>query len=97
MPRRLFVSNLHFDIDARELEAAFMHYGKVVTARVIANKDDGSSRGFGFVEMATDAEASDALAADGITLEGRRIRVVFAREESRAGAPKGRGHGRSEE
>ncbi len=93
MGNRLFVGNLAYSIDDQTLEGAFAEFGTVTSARVLTDRDTGRSRGFGFVEMATDAEAQAAI--DGLNeadLDGRRIVVNEARpREDRGGGGGGRG------
>ncbi|MFN8126145.1 MAG: RNA-binding protein [Candidatus Nanopelagicales bacterium] len=87
MGNRLFVGNLAYSVHDEMLEQAFSEYGTVQSARVLTDRDTGRSRGFGFVEMATDAEAQAAI--DGLNeadLDGRRIVVNEARpREDRGG------------
>jgi len=76
MEKRLFVGNLPYSMTDAELESTFSEYGTVVSAQVIRDRDTGRSRGFGFVEMDTEDEAMAAQqAADGLEIEGRRLRV----------------------
>ena len=76
----IYVGNLSFDTSERELEAAFAVYGAVSSARVATDRDTGRSRGFGFVEMASQAEAEAAIAGlNGTDLQGRTLTVNEAR------------------
>ncbi len=76
MEKRLFVGNLPYSMTDADLENTFSEYGTVVSAQVIRDRDTGRSRGFGFVEMDTEDEAMAAQqAADGLEIEGRRLRV----------------------
>ena len=76
MEKRLFVGNLPYSVDERELEAAFAAHGTVVGAVVIRDHESGRSRGFGFVEMETEEMAEIAVGAlDGSELDGRVLRV----------------------
>jgi len=61
MRAKLFVGNLSWNVDDAQLEELFREYGDVESARVITDRDSGRSRGFGFVEMATDEEAQRAI------------------------------------
>jgi len=80
MSTKLFVGNLPFSTDAAELRSTFGAYGEVLDAVVINDRDTGRSRGFGFVEMANDAEAQSAIdAMNGADLGGRRLTVNVAR------------------
>ena len=93
MTTRLYVGNLSFNTDDAALNAAFAGDGRqVVSAQVMMDRDTGRSRGFGFVEMANDADAQAAIAAlDGQELDGRRLRVNIA--EPRTPRPGGGGGG----
>lgn len=92
----IYVGNLSFDTTETELEAAFAAYGSVQTARVVTDRDTGRPRGFGFVEMANQAEAEAAIAAlNGKELQGRTLTVNEARaREERGGSRGGYGGGR---
>ena len=59
----IYVGNLPWDIDSTRLEQVFSEHGKVVSARVVYDRDSGRSRGFGFVTMSTETEMNDAVAA----------------------------------
>ncbi len=61
MATNLFVGNLPYSVDSDKLGQLFAEAGNVVSAKVIADKYSGRSRGFGFVEMASDAEAKKAI------------------------------------
>lgn len=79
MTKRLFVGSLPYSIDDAGLKGLFETIGKVIYARVIRHKDTKLSRGFGFVEMSTEAEAEAAL--QGMldkTYDGRKIVVTEA-------------------
>jgi len=80
---RLYIGNLSFKTTEAGLRAACAAGGRqVVEVKVISDRDTGQSRGFGFVEFATPAEAEAALAAlDGQELDGRPLRVAYAQEK----------------
>nr|P19682.1 RecName: Full=28 kDa ribonucleoprotein, chloroplastic; Short=28RNP; Flags: Precursor [Nicotiana sylvestris]pir/S12109/ ribonucleoprotein, 28K, precursor - common tobacco [Nicotiana tabacum]CAA37880.1 unnamed protein product [Nicotiana sylvestris] len=81
---RIYVGNIPWDIDDARLEQVFSEHGKVVSARVVFDRESGRSRGFGFVTMSSEAEMSEAIAnLDGQTLDGRTIRVNAAEERPR--------------
>ena len=61
MATNLFVGNLPYTVDSAKLEEIFAQAGNVASAKVIADKYSGRSRGFGFVEMSSDAEAKKAV------------------------------------
>lgn len=59
---RIYVGNIPWDIDDARLEQVFSEHGKVVSARVVFDRESGRSRGFGFVTMSSEAEMSEAIA-----------------------------------
>jgi RNA recognition motif-containing protein len=76
----IFVGNLPFSTTEGDLRQLFSEYGTVESAAVITDRDTGRSRGFGFVELASDARADDALRdLDGTDLNGRNIKVNEAK------------------
>lgn len=78
--RKLYVSNLQWGIDSEALREAFSQYGNVVKAQVVTDRDTGRSRGFGFVEFDSQAEAEDAIRGmNERELKGRPIRVEMAK------------------
>jgi RNA recognition motif-containing protein len=81
---KLFVGGLPFSTTDDELQAAFASYGSVASAKVITDRETGRSRGFGFVEFASDDEGRAAIAGlDNKELGGRTIHVSEARERER--------------
>ncbi len=83
MSTNLYVGNLAFSTTTSDLEAAFAVHGEVTDAQVIADRDTGRSRGFGFVEMASADAAQEAIRAlDGKDLDGRSIKVNVAKPRS---------------
>jgi RNA recognition motif-containing protein len=91
--KNLYVGNLPFQVIASELEQLFSQYGAVQSAVVVEDRETGRSRGFGFVEMVSAADAQAAI--DGLhdrEYQGRRLVVNEARpRESRAGGGYGSG------
>ncbi|MCX7337880.1 MAG: RNA-binding protein [Alphaproteobacteria bacterium] len=82
MNKKLYVSNLAFSINDESLGGVFAEIGSVVSARVISDRYSGRSKGFGFVEMATDADAQEAIKKlNGVEIEGRTINVAEARPQ----------------
>ena len=80
----LYVGNLSYDIDDDRLTKEFATFGKVLSARVIKNKYNDRSRGYGFVEMADDHGADKAIdATHGKEIMGRKLVVNVARSSSR--------------
>ncbi|HNY15959.1 MAG TPA: RNA-binding protein [Treponemataceae bacterium] len=76
MGKKIYVGNLSYDTNEAGLNDLFQQHGKVVSAKVITDRDSGRSKGFGFVEMGTEDEARAAIAAlNGVTLDGRQLKV----------------------
>ncbi|OGQ84843.1 MAG: RNA-binding protein [Deltaproteobacteria bacterium RIFCSPLOWO2_12_FULL_57_22] len=96
MGNKLYVGGLPYSVTEGQLEEIFSKHGTVQSARVISDKFTGRSRGFGFVEMGSDAEAQKAIEAlNGTELEGRTLVVNEARPQERTqGGPGGGGGGR---
>jgi RNA recognition motif-containing protein len=96
MGKKLFVGNLAFSTTGSDLEALFASAGTVESAAVVTDRDSGRSRGFGFVEMASAAEANKAIAElNGRDVGGRQINVSEAKERERGGGGRsGGGFGR---
>jgi RNA recognition motif-containing protein len=79
----LYVSNLSFHTSDADLKTLFGQFGKVSSAKVIMDRDTGKSRGFGFVEMDTEAEGKEAIKnLNNKEIEGRTMAVSVAREKS---------------
>jgi RNA recognition motif-containing protein len=96
MGKKLYVGNLSYDVDSSALEQMFGAHGTVESAQVIADRDTGRSKGFGFVEMSSDAEAQAAIAAlNGQEQGGRTLTVNEAKpREDRPHGGGGGGGGR---
>lgn len=96
MGKKLYVGNLSYSIRDNDLEQAFGQYGSVASAKVMMERDTGRSKGFGFVEMGTDAEALAAIEGmNGHQLDGRALTVNEARPMEPRPAGGGFGGGRS--
>lgn len=81
MSKRLYVGSLPYAVDTEQLREMFAAYGEVIDARVIDDRMTGKSKGFGFVEMAENADADKAMAALHDTdMGGRKLVVNEARE-----------------
>jgi len=92
MGKRLFVGNLSFEVESSMLQELFASHGTVETAEVIADRVTGRPKGFGFVEMSSDAEAQAAAAAlNGQDFHGRALTVNEAKP--RENRPRGGGFG----
>jgi hypothetical protein len=80
MGNKLYVGNLPYQMRDSDLEQAFGQFGQVTSAKVMMERETGRSKGFGFVEMASDAEAQAAISGmNGQPLGGRSIVVNEAR------------------
>jgi len=95
MGKKLYVGNLSYGVTSETLQQVFSAHGKVESADVIIDRMTGRGKGFGFVEMSTDAEAAAAIAAtNGQDLEGRAMIVNEARPPApRVGGSGGGGFG----
>ena len=86
MGRKLFVGNLSFQTTSADLEVLFAEVGTCESASVITDRESGRSRGFGFVEMASNEEAQKAIAAlNGRDVQGRQLNVSEAKERADRG------------
>ncbi len=99
MGNKLYVGNLPYSVRDNDLEQAFSAFGAVTSAKVMMERDTGRSKGFGFVEMGSDAEAQAAIQGmHGQALGGRAIVVNEARpmeaRPPRSGGGGGYGGGR---
>ena len=80
MGNKLYVGNLPYTVRDEDLQQSFGQFGAVTSAKVMMERDTGRSKGFGFVEMASDAEAQAAInGMSGQSLGGRSITVNEAR------------------
>jgi cold-inducible RNA-binding protein len=95
MGTKLYVGNLSYGITDSDLEEMFAAHGTVRSANVIADRDTGRSKGFGFVEMGSEQEAQEAIAAlNDKEIDGRALKVNEARpREDRGGRGRGGGGG----
>ena len=96
MGNKLYVGNLAYSVRDDSLHQAFSEFGTVTSAKVMMDRDTGRSKGFGFVEMGSDAEAQTAInGMNGQALEGRAIVVNEARPREERPGGFGGGGGRS--
>ena len=80
MGNKLYVGNLPYSVRDNDLEQSFGQFGSVTSAKVMMERDTGRSKGFGFVEMGSDAEAQAAIEGmNGAPLGGRSLVVNEAR------------------
>jgi len=92
MAKKLYVGNLPFSCDNSELAQLFGQYGTVVSANIIMDRATGRSKGFGFVEMASDSEALEAAdKLNGKDMNGRALTVNEAKPQENNGRPGGSG------
>ncbi|MBN1854875.1 MAG: RNA-binding protein [Pirellulales bacterium] len=93
--RKLYCGNLGYNISSSDLEKLFAEFGNVQSAEVIADRDTGRSKGFGFVEMSNDAEAQAAISGlNDKEHDGRPLTVNEAKpRENRGGGRRGGGSG----
>ena len=95
MGNKLYVGNLPYSATEEELQSKFEECGTVISSKIISDRETGRSKGFGFIEMSSDAEAQDAIdKLNGIDLGGRPLKVNEAKpQERRPGGGGGRGFG----
>src|ERR1700739_3198790 len=96
MGRKLYVGNLAYGVTDSDLQKMFEAHGTVESAQVIMDRDTGRSKGFGFVEMSSPAEAQAAIGAlNGKEVDGRAMTVNEAGPKTEGGSRGGFGGGRS--
>jgi len=96
MAQKLFIGGLSFSTSNERLREVFAEAGTVESASVVTDRETGRSRGFGFVEMATSAEAEAAVKKlNGQEVDGRAIRVELAKPSGLGGGARGGGSSRS--
>jgi cold-inducible RNA-binding protein len=95
MGKKLYVGNLSYDVSSSDLETMLAAHGTVLSAEVIMDRSTGQSKGFGFVEMDSDAAAQAAISAlNGQDHGGRALTVNEAKpREPRSGGGGGGGRG----
>ena len=94
MGKKLYVGNLGYNATDADLQQLFGAHGTVESAQVINDRDTGRSKGFGFVEMASNAEAEAAIAAlNGAQHDGRALKVNEAKPKVSSGGGSGGGYG----
>lgn len=98
MGKKLYIGNLPYSATEQVLIDSFSQCGKVESAKIITDRETGRSKGFGFVEMSTEAEAAEVISKfNGADYEGRPLKVNEAQpmvpRESRGGFGGGNGGG----
>jgi RNA recognition motif-containing protein len=94
MGKKLYVGNLYYNISEEGLSQLFANYGTVESVKIITDRDSGRSKGFGFVEMSSDSEATAAIEGlNGQEAEGRALNVSeakpMAKRDNRGGGYRG--------
>jgi len=83
MSKNIYVGNISYNIQERDLEDLFSQYGEVTSVKIIIDRMTNRSKGFGFVEMQDDDAATAAISAlNGTELGNRELRVNEARERT---------------
>src|SRR4051812_50142112 len=92
LAKKLYVGNLTYNVNESDLETMFSQFGTVQSAQIIVDRDTNRSKGFGFVEMDTDAQAQAAIQAlHDQEHDGRRLTVNEAKPREDRGGGGGRG------
>jgi RNA recognition motif-containing protein len=92
MSNKIYVGNLPYSVTDSSLKSNFAEFGGVTSARVMTDRETGTSKGFGFVEMASAEVAQAAITAlHGMTVDGRSIVVSLARPREASGGASGHG------
>ena len=96
MGNKLYVGNLSYNVRDDDLQQTFAQFGTVSSAKVMMDRETGRSKGFGFVEMGSDAEAQSAInGMNGQQMDGRALVVNEARPREERPGGFGGGGGRS--
>ena len=94
MAQKLFIGGLPYSTSNDRLREIFAECGTVESAVIVTDRETGRSRGFGFVEMATNEEAEAAISRyNGTDFEGRRLQVEKAKGEGASAGPRRSGGG----
>jgi RNA recognition motif-containing protein len=94
MAKKLYVGTLSYNTTEDGLRNLFSQYGTVASSKIIFDRETGNSKGFGFIEMSTDEEATAAVSGtNGHELEGRQLRVNEAIDKPRRDRDRGGGYG----
>lgn len=88
--KKIYVGNLAYEVQEDELKDLFTKCGEVVSANIIIDRSTGRSKGFGFVEFESPAQAEAAIEElNGQEFQGRPLKVNMAREQQRSGGGRG--------
>lgn len=92
--KEIYVGNLAYSTSEAQIRTFLSAYGNITNVKLITDRDTGQSKGFAFVEFATQAEAEDAAKkANGQTLDSRSIKVNMSKPKERTGGGNGGGRG----
>ncbi|MDR2542427.1 MAG: RNA-binding protein [Treponema sp.] len=84
MAKKLYVGNLSYNTTEDSLRSLFSGFGSITSVKIIADRESGNSKGFGFIEMSSDEEAAAAIAGtNGREFDGRQLRVNEAMDKPR--------------
>ena len=93
MAKKLYVGNLSYSTTEDGLRNLFSGFGSVASVKIIFDRESGTSKGFGFIEMGTDEEATAAIAGtNGHDFDGRQLRVNEAIDKPRRDRGSGGGY-----
>lgn len=90
---KIYVGNLSYNTTEDGLRDFFTQYGTIEELKLISDSQTGRSKGFGFITYASDDEGKKALEADGVELDGRKMRVNTAKDNAGGGSRRGGGGG----
>jgi RNA recognition motif-containing protein len=91
----IYIGNLDYAVNEQNLQELFQQYGEVASAKIITDKFTGRSKGFGFVEMPNDGDATSAIEAlNGTAMKSRNISVTEARPKEEGSGNRGGGFNR---
>jgi cold-inducible RNA-binding protein len=88
---KIYVGNLSYDTTEDNLQELFGKYGEISELRLVKDQHTGRSKGFAFITFADGNAAQAALEVNGSEVQGRRVKVNFAKEDNRSGGGGGRG------
>lgn len=83
---KVYVGSLSYDVTADDLQSFFRQYGDIEETRLITDRETGQSKGFAFITYTNQNGAQAALVANGVELQGRKIRVNIARDNNNNGS-----------
>jgi RNA recognition motif-containing protein len=90
MAKKIYVGNMSYSTSEESIRSLFASYGEVVSVNLITDRYTGESKGFGFVEMAQEAQATAAIGGlNGRELDGRQLRVNVAQDKPRSDSRSG--------